>query len=314
MEAVNCCLCGSNEARIIYAGVPDLQLGRREVVATFVRCAVCGLVYQNPRPSPDEMRAHYTSDYAPYCGDTSMSDRSGVRWRLAQYGMAKRWRFVTRWKRSGRLLDVGCATGEFLLGADKASEWELYGLDTDVRAIEIARRQHLKVRRATVRQAGFSDDFFDAVTLWDVLEHLHDPLSDLRAIWRILKPGGIVVVRVPNGAGWDARLFGPYWAGLDAPRHLYAFTRQHLERILRTTGFQLLDLHCRSGSYVRFVQSIEFLLAARDVPAGLRKMAVNLLGSPVTRAVFAPLFYLLGLTPNGPSILAVARKPKDGTI
>lgn len=308
MEIAICNLCNDTDTTVLYT-IPDFLLGRDDVTATLVQCNTCGLIYQNPRPPLSEIQAHYPPEYEPYIDHVENAQTNWFLRKAIEYGIAKRCRFVTRHKREGALLDVGCATGTFLRGMQTCGAWELYGVEINETAAEMARKRYdFDVFTGTLEQASFPDGSFDAVTLWDVLEHLHYPLDSLHEIHRILKPGGVVVIRVPNANSWDARIFGPYWAGLDAPRHLYVFTPTTLTQLLSHSGFDVVDHSCAIGSYMTFVLSVRFWLRAKGVSPQILDTATTVLYHPIMRLMSAPFFYVSGLTLRGPLLVTTARK------
>jgi SAM-dependent methyltransferase len=308
METVSCNLCGSSATTPV-ATVPDLLLERRQVTATLVRCTQCGLVYQNPRPTLAEIGQHYPPEYDSYVDHAAQRKRNWLLQKAIDYGIDKRCHFVTRHKRQGSVLDIGCATGTFLLGMRRQGPWQTYGVELTDAVAQIARERHgLTVFTGTVEQAAYPAAMFDAVTLWDVFEHLHDPAGSLREIRRILKPDGVLVIRVPNLASWDAALFGVYWAGLDSPRHLYVFTPQTVSQLLQQAGFAVLKHSSAIGSYMTFVLSIRFWLTARGVSPQTQRRAMRILYHPVARLASAPLFYIPSLLQRGPLLVTTARK------
>lgn len=308
MESVTCNFCGAEGSEPI-ATVPDLLLERLSVKATLVRCTRCGLVYQNPRPTLTEMGQHYPPEYEPYADHAAQPKRNWLLQKAIQHGTNKRCRFVTRHKKAGKLLDVGCAMGGFLLGMRQQRDWTVAGVEVNEAVAHAAQERHgLDVFAGTLEEAHYPDAAFDAVTMWDVLEHLHDPLASLQEIHRILRPDGVVVIRVPNLASWDAGLFGRTWAGLDAPRHLYIFTPVSLSALLEKAGFQVVEHSCAIGSYMTFVLSIRFWLTARGAPTKTKEGIMKALYHPVARLLSAPLFYVVSFTRRGPLLVTVARK------
>lgn len=309
METVACNLCGSPDATE-YAVVPDLLLDRPNVQARLVRCNSCGLVYQNPRPTPAEIGEHYPPSYEPYA-DPRTSRVGRLLQRAYAYGMQKRTRFVTKAvPQGGRLLDLGCATGTFLAAVRATGRWQVEGVELIEDVAQIARERHgLKVTTGTLEDAAFPDNSFDAVTLWDVLEHLHDPAATLVEIRRVLKPGGVTVIRVPNLASWDAALFGTYWAGLDAPRHLYVYTPQTLARTFVSSGLEPVENSTAIGSYVTFALGVRFWMNAHKVAPGTQALVTKLMYNPASRLLSAPSFYIPSVLGVGPLLVATARKP-----
>lgn len=315
METVICNLCGHPTASP-YATVPDLLLARPDVTATLVQCSRCGLVYQNPRPTLAEIGQHYPPEYESYTDHVAEKKRNPLLQWAIDYGINKRCRYVTRHKQSGTLLDIGCAAGTFLVGMRNHSEnhggtWQLQGVELTADVARIARERHgLDVFTGTLEEAAHPDNTFDAITLWDVLEHLHDPAASLREIRRILKPGGVLIIRVPNLASWDARLFGDTWAGLDAPRHLYIFSPATLSQTLEKAGFEVLSHSSGIGSYVTFVLSVRFWLTARGVAERTKETVSRLLYHPAARILSVPFFYIPSQLRRGPLIVTTARKPE----
>jgi SAM-dependent methyltransferase len=307
METVNCALCGSIKATPVWVQ-RDLLLKRANVTATLVKCDRCGLVYQNPRPTFAEMGEHYPPEYEPY--EASPGERgSWLMRRAVQYGIEKRCRPIITRKKGGRLLDVGCASGTFLRGMQKYPGWELGGVEVNAQVAQLASQRYgLNVFAGTLEQAAFPDNYFDVVTLWDVVEHLHNPAASLREIWRILKPDGLLLFRVPNGDSWDAKAFGACWAGLDVPRHLYVFSRGTLSALLEANGFHIVEAGCRAGSYVTFVLSLSFWLTGHGHDGPTARGLIHTLYHPVMRVISVPLFYALDLTGRGALLTVLASK------
>jgi len=310
MQSVSCNLCNSEEFKLLYQ-LPDLLLEREQLLYNLVRCTCCGLVYQNPRPTIEEMASHYPPEYESYTSNLFGGQISWLLKKAYKYGIDKRGRILSRQKKCGRLLDVGCATGTFLAGMQNRPEWQLYGVEISDHAAAIARNQHnLNVKTGTLEDVEFPTGFFDAVTLWDVLEHLHDPSKSLKEISRILKNDGILIIRVPNLNSWDAKLFRSSWAGLDAPRHLYVFHPATLSQLLSKANFDILRMGCDIGSYTTFVLSLRFWLFAKGVEKPLREAVSKILYHPIMRIVSAPFFYVYGLGLRGPLLTIVAGKRK----
>jgi 2-polyprenyl-3-methyl-5-hydroxy-6-metoxy-1,4-benzoquinol methylase len=137
----------------------------------------------------------------------------------------------------GRLLDVGCGSGELLERMQNLG-WHAEGLDTDAVAIQMARERGLQVRSGELEQHSYSEANFDAVTLNHVIEHVHDPRTLLMECSRLLKPGGRVVVVTPNVDSLEHKRFKAHWRGLEPPRHLQVFSSTSLWRLAQETGFR----------------------------------------------------------------------------
>lgn len=308
METVTCNICGSSSYRIVYQ-LSDWLLERPQVQSTLVKCLNCGLIYQNPRPTIEEMDQHYPPEYEPY--NSNGNSISWLQQKAVDYGLEKRAHTVTAFKHCGVLLDIGCASGVFLNHIQHKPGWETRGVEVSEYAAQQARQIYgLDVLTGTLEQANFPDNTFDAVTMWDVLEHLHDPSATFQEIRRILKPGGVVAFRVPNGDSFDARLFGIYWAGLDAPRHLYVFQKATATRLLSQSGFEALKITSRQASYMGFIMSVRMWMNGIRIDPQKRERVTRWMYHPIARLVSAPLFYLYGLLEHSTQLTVSAKVKK----
>ena len=304
MEWTTCNLCGSNQAALYYEG-RDRQLGGTEQFR-LVRCRQCGLIYLNPRPSRDEIGRYYPDDYEPFTRFSHSRGGPLARWSYTRY-LDKRCKAVMRWKSSGRLLDLGCATGEFLARMMEYG-WQVQGVELSPTAAETARREYgLDILTGDLAQAQFPDRHFDVVTLWDVLEHLYDPLAELAEINRTLKDDGLLVIELPNTRSFDAALFGPYWIGLDMPRHLYVFPPAPLEALLTQSGFEIISRRCYSGGYGAFVLSLNFWIEERPFK-WLSRLVTGLSKESTLRLLLSPYIYLSYALGKGPEVTFFCQK------
>jgi SAM-dependent methyltransferase len=306
VETTNCNMCGSNHTELAMIGVDRLH----GLNGTFrlVRCRQCGLFYLNPRPEPDELHNYYPTDYIPYT--TAIEDETSFFKRLdRRYGLYKRCRvIVSCFDRPGRLLDVGCATGVFLHGMRRRG-WETYGVDISSKATEYAKERFgLDVFTGTVAEAAFANNFFDVVTLWDVLEHVYDPRGTLLEISRILRPGGLLVLSLPSLESFEASLFGSNWIGWDMPRHLHLFPQPVLDRLLAETGFRPQEVSFFTGRYYVFVLSTQLWLEGRLENAKLRNVILSLMRSWPVRLLALPFYGVLDRLGKSSTMTVFARR------
>jgi SAM-dependent methyltransferase len=150
----------------------------------------------------------------------------------------------------------------------------------------------LRVHQGTLEDAHLWPHTFDVVTMWDVLEHLYQPVQTLRHVRRLLRPDGILVVRVPNLDAWDARLFGRYWAGLDQPRHLFVPDTAAMSRLLHQAGFAVVDNCCLSGSYAMLALTWRFWVRQHIISTRGQRVA-QWLDNPLTQAALSPFLWLI---------------------
>jgi 2-polyprenyl-3-methyl-5-hydroxy-6-metoxy-1,4-benzoquinol methylase len=141
-----------------------------------------------------------------------------------------------RWvARNSRVLDIGCGFGESL-GFHKARGCEAYGVEADSNILRVAEKFGYNVRVGLFDPSAYQPDFFDYVTLDQVIEHMADPLSTLRGVAKVLKPGGMVIIGTPNANGWGARVFGRYWINWHAPYHLHCFSMRSMAIAAQRAG------------------------------------------------------------------------------
>jgi len=305
MESVPCDVCGSYDAKVLFKG-RDRLLG---LPGRFymVQCTKCGLIWQSPRPTQDTISAYYPSNYEPF--SRAIDDEPLLRRLDRRYGMHKRCRAIIKRQSGGKLLDVGCATGNFLYEMSKHKGWEVMGVEPDHYASSYARqRLGLDVRTCTLREANLPADAFDVITMWNVLEHLHHPMAALIEVHRILKKGGWFVFSIPNVEGLEARLFGPLWMGWEMPRHLYLFPRSTLTRMLSDVGLKIEDTMCLCGSYLSFLLSLQFYLENRFSEKPWPRWIMRLAHSASVRIMSAPLFWMLDQMKQCSLITVFSRK------
>jgi 2-polyprenyl-3-methyl-5-hydroxy-6-metoxy-1,4-benzoquinol methylase len=141
----------------------------------------------------------------------------------------------------GKLLDVGCGSGEFLNDMQTLG-WEVEGVDFDSKAVQQAHIKYgIKVHLSNLENVGYPDNSFDAITMSHVIEHITDPIALLKECYRILKPGAYLVVTTPNINSWGHQKLGMNWRGLEPPRHLHLFSPSTLRECAEKAGFQKID-------------------------------------------------------------------------
>jgi len=310
MKTIPCNYCRSKDFITLYK-IPDLLLGNEDTKGVFVKCLNCGLIYQNPQLSLDELEEHYPPDYLCYQSDNSSKVGFNIQHFLYQYGLKQRYFTLMRYKRNGKVLDLGCATGAFLNMLKQNSNFIPYGLEVNQFAAKKAQEKLDNIYVGTLEDSSYEDNFFDVVTLWDVFEHLHDPLGSLREIFRILSNNGIIIMRIPNHNSWEARLFDSNWSGLDAPRHLYIFTPEIIKLYLKRTRFRLLHLSTKTGNFSTSQLSIKFWLDRNNINPKFRNILIKIFDMPLTRLLLFPMFRIPGMFNKGSVMTIIAEKSID---
>jgi SAM-dependent methyltransferase len=308
METVDCGLCGESDIRLAFTGKDRLAVTADPFC--IVRCQRCGLLFLNPRPTLAEMGRYYP--YSQYKDEftPAIEDEPSIVSRLNRlYHMDRICRAVERVKREGQLLDVGCATGNFLDRMRRRGNWRVYGVEITEEAARYAQERFgLEVFRGELGAAGYPDRSFDVVTLWNVLEHLHSPLDTLGKIRRLLKEDGVLILSVPNGESLDARIFGGCWIGLDPPRHLYTFSPTTLRRALSRAGLEASEMRFITGSYHSFTTSLCLAVSNSSLPENLRAILNRIILSLPTHVLLLPYLRATEWLKRGAVLTVYARK------
>ncbi|TYZ11439.1 class I SAM-dependent methyltransferase [Hymenobacter lutimineralis] len=232
-----CPVCGKTEFRNKLV-VEDKSVSKESFAIQ--QCLACSFQFTNPRPDAAHIGRYYESD-------EYVSHNSGAGGLINQAYKVARF-FTMRRKvallnqlvpRKGKLLDYGCGTGHFLAAA-KGNGWQVAGWEPSARAREEATRR-VGQPIGTESLVQFPAGAFDAITLWHVLEHVHELNETLTQLIRLLKPDGVLLIAVPNVESFDAQHYQQDWAALDVPRHLYHFSPKTMAQLLKKHKLQLRD-------------------------------------------------------------------------
>jgi 2-polyprenyl-3-methyl-5-hydroxy-6-metoxy-1,4-benzoquinol methylase len=242
-EDTACPLCARDDTELLSEAADPTPADGPGLRFAVVRCKHCGLAYTNPRPTPETIARFYPRDYRPHRPPevTHPAHKPSAFWTrvLGRPCAERRGAFAGSGR---RLLDFGCGSGGYLRRM-AALGWSVTGLDTAEHVVAVARDETgCDAIAGSLPHPDLPPASFDVVTMWQSLEHVHDPLAILREALRVLVPGGTLVVAVPNFESFSARLFGEHWFGLDLPRHLTHFTAATLREMLQVAGFRVKSL------------------------------------------------------------------------
>ena len=281
-----CKLCGSRRAQHLHTK-NDVEL---------VRCTSCGLVYVWNPPTRDAIERLYSfaSGY-----HTAFRSGNSAESRAHAARAADFLRIVGRYSRPGKILDVGCSVGFFLERA-RAEGWSTFGVEISNDTAELARERGLDVFTGTLEEAGLRPGSFDVVTMWDVLEHVEDPVATIAMAAEVLKEEGLLALSTPNIGGLFPRLsyraarWTGRWPHPEPPSHLFQFSKTTISRLLSQSGLAPIQILDR-----RIPLSYTF---------GDRSLLLREPARLAYAAVFAPVALVAPLARAGDDMLVIARK------
>lgn len=238
-ENINCNLCGANDYTVKY--LPDNKgyfpkqifsasgsiMGTQQIV----RCNKCKLIYVQPRIEGQFITEAYKEStdelYVSQAKSREKTFRSYLQL-VNKYAPAK-----------GKILDIGAAAGFFLKVA-RDEGWDICGLELSRWLCDYGNDNfNLNIKNGLLKDIHYPSNHFDVITMWDVLEHMPDPLSELREINRILKPDGILIINYPDIGTALAKISGKKWWFL-LSGHLYYFDRNSISKLLKKCGFEVI--------------------------------------------------------------------------
>lgn len=255
-EIENCLLCGA-KGFPFHQDMHD-QMSNAPGTWGFLNCSKCGLLWLNPLPDINDIERLYTLTYCTHTLNEQkpilaplrskidytilseafgyeLIEKRGLRWAGKVFSLIVPYKDVIgaeiMWlngRQKGKLLDVGCGSGRFLAKMRELG-WDVAGVEPDKTAATIA-KEHFKLPVHTGRldEINLPADLFQAVAVRHVIEHVHNPVGLLRECYRLLAPGGVLVILTPNARSLGHNLFSRNWSELDPPRHLFLFSAEAL--------------------------------------------------------------------------------------
>lgn len=272
----NCLLCGAGGLEL-YRGLQDRLFGAPGIW-NLAKCPNknCGLIWLDPQPKIEDIHKAYLNYYTH--SEKQKTPRGLLRTLISQvfhyledgylsrhFGSSKVTGFGQRMisdvlyllpklrhavvrsamgicvQPGGRILDLGCGDGDSVASLNRLG-WQAEGIDVDPDAVRVAQSQGLKVTLGKLEAGGYPDDYFDAVAMNHVIEHVHDPLALLQECRRILKPSGRMVITTPNVESLGHKIFRLCWVHLDPPRHLFLLSSRSLRALVEQSGFTVRSL------------------------------------------------------------------------
>lgn len=242
MEYINCILCDLNNIEILFKKRDKFNITKDEFF--IARCQKCRLLYINPRPSLEEMKKFYPENYS-WKDNTKVPSRftklirnfeRKYRYHLLRNEVSKVIKYTK--KNDGKILDIGCGTGD-RLEVFREKGFEIYGIEPYDSADDAKNFLKLNIIKGDLNSVHFFGKSFDIVTMYNVLEHIHNPIQTCKEINRILKDDGYLVIQVPNIDSLQYKIFKRRWSAFDVPRDLYYFNVNTMRLLCKKTGFRI---------------------------------------------------------------------------
>jgi 2-polyprenyl-3-methyl-5-hydroxy-6-metoxy-1,4-benzoquinol methylase len=261
VDWVDCDLCGGKNYKVIYPSTfrstdftkdpsPSFRYASSDRArGNIVECRDCCLVYMNPRDRDIAKIYENVGEDEYYL--SSEEDRVATFER--DY---RKLEFVVGPAKGRKMIDVGCSYGLFL-GVCQRHGWEAYGCEPSQVQWMKASEHYARVYNKELRDCKFPDDFFDLVTMHELIEHPSSPKALIQDARAVIKPGGYLVLCTPDRSSWPAKIFGKRWMSY-ARMHLYYFTPRTLRRMLEEEGFRVVKIE-RHKRIIRFGVAIEWM-------------------------------------------------------
>ena len=207
------------------------------------RCKNCGFIFLFPKPQNIELGKYYIRAYWQKRGK-SLVDK--IYYFVVNYTKLNQ---IRHYKKSGKLLDVGCGSGEFL-DFTRRNGFEVWGTEIFKFAAELAKKFTNNICINFLTNCKFESNSFDVVNLTDVLHQMSEPENELKEIRRIIKSDGILVIEVPDSDCWQFKLFKQDWFYQDSPRHISYFNQRNLSLLLKKCCFNVVSLRRLALVYI----------------------------------------------------------------
>lgn len=238
VDYTHCPACGSISIHPVLSAKDYTVSGQ---TFSIWQCADCSLRFTQYAPGSERIGDYYKSDDYISHSNTTRGPINRIYQIVRQRTLKQKRKLVCKitGKKKGELLDVGSGTGTFV-SEMKEHGWHVIGLEPDADARKVAREIFGSDLKNTDQLFNLPPNSFDAITLWHVLEHVHDLQKYLQQLKALLRPGGSLLIAVPNYTSLDASVYKQYWAAYDVPRHLYHFSPLSMKLLIEKNEMKLI--------------------------------------------------------------------------
>lgn len=236
----HCPVCLAKDIKEVFI-VKDFTVS--EKTFPVFHCNICSARFTQDIPGETEIGAYYQSSNYISHSDTREGLINKLYHLVRNITLKNKRKLIEKLNPGAKvtILDYGCGTGAFLREMQQAG-WKITGLEPDIKARELAGKLNGSTVFSPDYISSIPDQQFDCITLWHVLEHVHQLHPTLKQLNRVMKPGAGIFIAVPNYTSNDAMSYGPAWAAWDVPRHLYHFSPASMKKLLAANGFKLTTI------------------------------------------------------------------------
>ena len=241
MEYVMYCpVCGSDKTSAVLK-IIDYTVSQEEF--SLSECQGCSVRFTVNVPTPDKIGRYYESEQYISHTDSKQGLFNKLYQLVRNYSLASKRRLVSKFahKKSGVILDYGCGTGSFL-NEMKSNGWTIKGIEPDAGAAHKAQMLTGSEIGDPASLNSLVDGSIDVITLWHVLEHVHELHPTVKALKNKLGSDGVLFVAVPNYQSFDAAYYYRFWAAYDVPRHLYHFSKKSMSILMEANGLKIVEI------------------------------------------------------------------------
>ncbi|MDC8005090.1 class I SAM-dependent methyltransferase [Aureisphaera galaxeae] len=211
----------------VYIKTKDFLVSHEEF--SLVQNEAFGFLETKPCPQAEDLSKYYESEEYISHTDSKKGLLSFLYQSVKTYSLKKKVSLISRLNEGkGSLLDIGAGTGEFLKVAQEKG-WSIHGVEVSEKARDFAKEKNVSLEKG---MDAFAGKQFDVVSLWHVLEHLPDLEEAVHKIEALVRPGGNLIIAVPNFNSWDAKHYKEFWAAYDVPRHLWHFSQSSMRKLI----------------------------------------------------------------------------------
>jgi SAM-dependent methyltransferase len=242
---------------------------------SIAQCNACTLVFVQNKVTPEELAAHYAEGTDDVYDDSNVECLNYYYQKLADL-------IRDRFPNPGRVLDLGCADGWFL---DAMKGWECHGSEiVESQAAAARERYGERIVTGSFEEYPLREDYFDVITLQDVFDHFRDPMPSLEKCYRMLRPGGLIAIKVHNISCLYAKLTGAGFYAIIPPSHLFYYNRKSLSLALSKSGFEVVD--SRFIGHILKVKTVPYRLSQSNTASPFYKLYQLLNGTALGEVKF----------------------------